>query len=99
VVRPPYEVALRLCFIAGERWAEIDGEAALQGANLIGLPLDRFCNAIYVWAIQRIDSDGLDEFRARLHEPLPGRKPSAESVKIEMEAFAAFASAFGVAPP
>jgi hypothetical protein len=99
VVRPPYEVALRLCFIAGERWAEIDGEAALQGANLIGLPLDRFCNAIYVWAIQRIEDDDRDMFMARLYEPLPGREPSAETVKMEMESFAAFASSFGVAPP
>jgi hypothetical protein len=38
-------------------------------------------------------------FMARLYEPLPGREPSAETVKMEMESFAAFASSFGVAPP
>jgi hypothetical protein len=98
VVRPPYEVALRLCFIAGERWAEIDGEAALKGADLIGLPLDRFCNAIYFWVIQRVEEDDRDMFLARLYEPLPGREPSPETVKMEMDSFAEFASAFGAAP-
>jgi hypothetical protein len=37
-------------------------------------------------------------FLARLYEPLPGREPSPETVKMEMDSFAEFASAFGAAP-
>jgi hypothetical protein len=38
-------------------------------------------------------------FMARLYEPLPGREDSPEAIMLEMESFAEFASAFGVAPP
>lgn len=99
MVRPPYEVALRLGYIAAERWVEIDGEAAYHGVDLIGLPLDRFLNAVYYWIIQRIEPDDLPMFLTRLYEPLPGRNESPESIKQEMDSFALFASSFGVEPP
>lgn len=98
MVRPPYEVTLRLLYVAAERWVEIDGEAASNGADLLDLPLDRFLNAVYYWAIQRVDVEDRDMWLAKLYEPLPGREPSPETVKMEMESFAEFASAFGVAP-
>jgi hypothetical protein len=98
MVRPPYEVTLRLLYIAAERWVEIDGEAASHGADLLSLPLDRFLNAVYYWAIQRVDHDDRTQFDMQLYEPLPGREPSPETVKMEMDSFAEFASAFGAAP-
>lgn len=98
MVRPPYEVTLRLLYVAAERWVEIDGEAASNGSDLLDLPLDRFLNAIYYWAIQRVDADDRAQFDMQLYEPLPGREPSPETVKMEMDSFATFASAFGAAP-
>jgi hypothetical protein len=61
--------------------------------------LDRFFNAVYVWVLKRLDDDDRDMFLARLYEPLPGKAPSPETLKQEMDQFAAFASAFGVTPP
>jgi len=99
VVRPPYQVAVRLCLIAQERWVEIDGEAALHGQDLMLLPLDRFLNAIYMWCVQRIEPDKLDQWRSQLWGPIPGRAVTQATVEQDLEQFAAFAGAFGVSKP
>lgn len=65
----------------------------------MGLRVDRFLNAVYVWCIRRIEPDDLDKWQWQLNEPIPGRAVTAAVVEEEMEAFAAFAGAFGVKPP
>lgn len=65
----------------------------------MALPLDRFLNAIFVWCIQRIEPDKLNEWRFQLEKPLPGQQMTQASAEQDMEAFAAFAGAFGVSAP
>ena len=60
------------------------------------LPLDRFLNAIFVWCIQRIEPDKLDQWRFQLEQPFPGQHVTEASVQQDMDAFASFAGAFGV---
>ena len=63
------------------------------------LPVDRFLNAIYMWAMHRLhDENDRDKWLAELYAPLPGREAeqTEQAHVAEMDAFAAFAGAFGV---
>lgn len=93
MVLGPYRVVQRLFGIAGDRWAVIDGEAAFRGVNLLDLPLHRFLNAIYYWAIQRVED--AEQFHSVLYEPVAGEavKVTAQDVKAELDDFAAFMGA------
>jgi hypothetical protein len=62
------------------------------------LPVDRFLNAMYVWCMNRIEPEKQDRWLHELNLPLPGR-PVPVDTEAEMDDFASFASAFGVAPP
>jgi len=62
------------------------------------LPVDRFLNAIYVWCLNRVEPEKVDQWINQLNMPLPGRVEQV-NVEAEMDDFAAFASAFGVKPP
>lgn len=97
----PYFVAVRLILIAAERWVEIDGEAAINGSpSLMRLTLDRFCNAIQTWCLQRITTEEeTSQFLFRLTEPLPGMRVTEAVIADEADGFAAFAGAFGVTAP
>jgi len=90
VVGTPYTVAARLYTIAAGYWTEIDGEAALHGVELMHLPLDRFCNAIYAWAIQRVEDK--ERFDFELTRPVPGKVRDTD-VEQELDDFASFMGA------
>ena len=96
MVCPPYEVVVRILGIAQEHWEAIDGEAASKGCDYLTLPIDRFCNVIMWWAMQRVKD--VDEFKRKMYEPLPGQARSEEAVAQDMQSFDAFASMFGVKP-
>ena len=89
---PPYQAVLRLASIADDRWAEIDGEAAFNGVNLLDLRLDRFCNAILYWCYQRIEDR--EQFHFQLEQPIPGRVRQAD-VERELDDFSTFMSGMG----
>jgi hypothetical protein len=107
VVRPPYQEAAQLVWIAAQRWPIIDGEAAQRGVDYFTLPFDRFLNVVYWWAAQRVKST--DEFDRTLAKPvgLPmsaytGSGMSAVTeyeLEADAQSFMAFAGAFGIAPP
>lgn len=89
VVRPPYQVALRLYSIAAEHWPVID--AAYPSVDLIRFPAYRFLNFVYAWAVERIPQDKLEEWIHMLNQPLPGReaKPTEEELIEDGESFMA----------
>tara|TARA_R110000764_G_scaffold114714_3_gene201808 strand:+ start:4771 stop:5088 length:318 start_codon:yes stop_codon:yes gene_type:complete len=93
----PYEVVLRLIGIAGDNWEAIDYEAACQGQDFLALPIDRFCNVVYHWAMERVKDK--PQFIYQLTKRVSGQKPSKKQVNEDADAFMAFAGAFGVAPP
>lgn len=97
---PPYPAAVRLAFIAQDHWAAIDGEAASRGVDYLDLPVDRFCNAIYWWVIQRVKDP--EHFEAELNAPLgtPAYQVVSEAeLEADGRAFMAFATSMGVKPP
>jgi hypothetical protein len=88
----PYRAVLAVYLIAVERWEIIDGEAALQGVNLLDLTIRRFYNAIYAWAIQRVKDP--EEFDQRLAALDSGpRIVTEQTVQGEMDAFAGLMAA------
>lgn len=86
MVRTPYQVALRLCRIADQRWAELD--AHYIAVDLIRLPPDRFANAVLTWALDRTDPDKREEWLLELHDPLPWQDINSEAaVQAESDSF------------
>lgn len=100
MVRPPYATVIRLLGIAEEHWAAIDGQAAERGVDYLTLPFDRFCNAIYWWAVQRVKDK--DHFDYELAKPIPGllvgTEVTPEDLDQDAESFMSFAAAMGVTP-
>ena len=104
MVGTPYSSVARLIGVAAEHWDAIDGEAASRGVDLFELPPDRFLNAIYWWAVQRVKEP--EDFKRRLeqHFPLPmewavGAPVTEQDLNADGESFVAFAAAFGVPLP
>ena len=90
--RPPYQAVHRLFHIAGDNWAEIDGEAAFGGVDLLNLRLDRFCNSIMYWVLQRVDDR--EVFVFQLNQPVVGRVRQAD-VERELDDFSSFINVMG----
>ena len=65
----------------------------------MALPVDRFLNAVYVWAMRRVDPEKFDQWKFLLEQPFPKQVVTQATVEQEMEQFAAFAGAFGVRGP
>jgi hypothetical protein len=100
VVRPPYSVVQRLVALAAEHWAAIDGEAAAGGADYFALSFDRFLNAVYWWAVQRVKD--VERFIADLERPVAGQvsmSVTEQDLDRDAENFMAFANAMGVPTP
>lgn len=92
VGRPPYAAVLRLAGLTARFWPEIDGYASLRGGNLLNLPPARFFNAVYTWAIQRVEER--EQWDAMLNEPIPGigGQDAGEAPARELEDFGSFAA-------
>src|SRR5690606_37417982 len=87
VVRGPYPVAVRLCRIGAERFAEISA-AYYQIDNLSTVPPWKFTALVYAWAIERVEHGKLDEWITDLNELLEWQDgESAASEAIESESF------------
>lgn len=84
---PPYQAALRLYVIAEQRWAEI--EIAYITSDLLRFPPAKFLNAVYVWCLERIEPEKLEQWLFQLSAPLPGEedKVSETTQEVEGDAF------------
>jgi hypothetical protein len=91
---PPYTAVVRLVLIAGEHWTILDGQAALRGHDLLDLPIRRFLNAVYAWAVERVGDRA--EFDALLGEQDLGVDVTPEQVQEELADFGSFMQAVGV---
>lgn len=77
--------------MAQTNWAVIDGDAS---QDPLELPLDRFLNLIYAWAVRDADASEVAKFDARLWMPPVGvvAESGPWSVEAETQAFGAFAA-------
>jgi hypothetical protein len=55
--------------------------------NLLALPLDRFCNAIFAWAVQHADDPV--QWVQQLEAPIPGEKADPDAYKDDLKSFMA----------
>jgi len=86
VVRPPYPVAVRLCQIAADRWAELD--ATYYQINLLRQRPHRFANLVYAWLVERVEPDKLDDVLTQLADLLPWQDTNSEAaVNLESQSF------------
>lgn len=67
--RPPYAYVERLLAIAERRWREIDGESARKGIDLLDLRLDRYVNALFTWALERVAAENVEKWLMDLDAP------------------------------
>jgi len=98
MVVPPYFICLRLQAIAGQHWQAIDGQAALKGIDPFDLPVDRFFNYVYQWAMEHSGGKA-EQVQRKIETPPAGMKPSEMVAEQEGKDFTDFAKAFGVTPP
>ncbi len=60
------------------------------------MPLHRFLNMVYSWAIERVPSDDLDDWKAELQDLLPWQSIDSEAAAtLESESFLAMAAKGG----
>jgi hypothetical protein len=96
VVRTPYPAAVRLCYIAAERWAEIATSYYRPGHSLLRERPHQLLNLVYSWCIERVDPDKLDEWLIELHELLEWQDADSETaINLESESFFAMQSRGG----
>ena len=69
MVRPPFHVSQRLITLAVGHWPMVHGEAILRGVDLLALPLDAFCDAVYAWAVRDATVEQRRRFDQALTEP------------------------------
>lgn len=90
MVRPPYPTCVYLCALAAERWAEIDAAYHASPMPLLRRPLHQFLNLVYAWAIERVPSDDLEQWKMDLVELLPWQDTNSEAAAaLESESFLA----------
>lgn len=91
----------KLIGVAIAGWPYLDGPAARRGVDLLELPLDRFCSAVYSWRVEEATEKDRDDFDRWLMEPpadVIGDPDDASEEAIEEDAasFLAVAGALGV---
>lgn len=62
---------VRLCQIAADRWEEIDAHYHASPVPLLRMGPRRFASMVYVWCIERVPPEKLEQWIADLSEPLP----------------------------
>ena len=88
MVRPPYAVAVRLCDLAADRWAEIDAAYHASPVPLLRMKPHRFLNMVYSWAVERVPADKFDQWKLDLAELLPWQDVDSEAaINAESESF------------
>lgn len=88
MVRPPYPVAVRLCWIAALRWDQIESHYHATTIPLLRLTPAAFAGRIYSWAIERVEHDKLDEWEQDMIDLLPWQdSTSAAAEDIESASF------------
>lgn len=89
-------MAVRLCEIAADRWAELDAEYHASPIPLLRMPPHRFLNMVYSWCIERVPADKLADWLAELEDLLPWQDVNSEAaVNLESESFLAMAAKGG----
>lgn len=90
MVRSPYQVAVRLCGLAADRWPELDAAYYAINPPLLRQRPHRFANLVYAWCIERVAPDKLDDWMAELEDLLPWQDSTSEAaVNAESESFMA----------
>lgn len=64
--RPPYFTVVRIVAAAAAHWQMIDGTTT---ADLMELPLDRFCNRVVEWVRSRMTTDKFELWLFQLETP------------------------------
>lgn len=91
----------RLVHVAIAGWAYLDGPAARQGVDLLELPFDRFCSAVYSWRVENAEKKDREEFDRWLSAPPPAillasdEDPEDWQLEEEASSFLAVAGALG----
>lgn len=70
MVGKSFPAAVRLAQTAASNWARIDG--AHPGVDLLTLPLRRWLNVVYVWALEHMSDEDARAWEQKLNDPLPG---------------------------
>jgi hypothetical protein len=100
VVHFSYQAVTGLIYIADQYWHEFDGACARQGVDPLALPFNRFLNAVYAWAVERLQyaEDARQEFDDALFDERGTRRGAARGDNVsqkvideEWELFNAFA--------
>lgn len=73
VGKKSYQVAVRLSGTATSNWERIDGQYSGQGTDILTLPLARFLNVVYVWAMEHMSEEDAEKWEAELERPLPNQ--------------------------
>ena len=88
MVRPPYPVAVRLCWIASERWDEIESHYHATTIPLLRLSLSAFAGRVYAWTVNKVPQDKLEEWEQEMTDLLPWQTGTSESAEdIESDSF------------
>lgn len=90
MVRPPYQAAVRLCVLTAERYPEICAEYYHPGYQLLRERPHQLLNLVYAWAIERVEHDKLDDWKAELLELLPWQDDDGDA-GAELESASFFA--------
>lgn len=64
-------------FVALTRWAVFDGWCASRNVNPLDLPIDRFCNLVYYWAVRNMKDDAKADFDRHISQPVTGAGATA----------------------
>lgn len=79
----------RLTAVAVDQWRDLDGYAVAHNmGRLSDMPLDRFTNFVWWWAVQGADQKDREKFERRLFMPPKGVAPTTGPWTAEAEAAA-----------
>ena len=94
MVRPPYPVAVRLCWLAADHWPRLD--AAYHLIDLRRQRPARFADLVWAWCVNNTASDKIDEWLNELVDLLPWQDVLSEAaVNLESDSFMAMSAKGG----
>ena len=93
MVRHPYPVTVRLHWIMGDRWGEIDAAYHASPVPLMKMSASRRLGFVHVWCLERIAPAKLSEWQADMVDILPWQTTQSTAAEaLESESFFAMQS-------
>jgi hypothetical protein len=83
VVGKRFPEAVRLACVAAGNWRQIDGHYSGKGVDLLALPLPRFLNVIYDWAMNHQSEEDALRWSETLASPLPSSSDEMDGNEID----------------